>query len=152
MALFNGFTYIKMDIIFEISMKSSFRRCIPSHDLFWYELLYCRCYSNQCLKLTESSFTWHVKMINKYTLQLSYIFSPTIMHLVQAKNTFWYEPGITLERVRRVHPHPLKSGHGCAAPVLKWPQTSEKIEYFLLLTKINVLMVYCSLWQVKQGT
>ena len=27
--------------------------------------------------------------------------------------------GITLERVRRVHPHPQFSDHGCAAPVLK---------------------------------
>ena len=27
--------------------------------------------------------------------------------------------GASLERVRRVHPHPLKLGNGCAAPVLK---------------------------------
>jgi len=49
--------------------------------------------------------------------------------------------GITLERVRRVHPHPLKSDHGCAAPVLKWPQTSEETEYLLFLTKSNVTLV-----------
>ena len=35
------------------------------------------------------------------------------------KYTTIYQAGPPLERVRRVHPHPLKLGNGCAAPVLR---------------------------------
>ena len=37
----------------------------------------------------------------------------------KADQTFHYIAGTLLERVRRVHPHPLKFGSGCAAPVLR---------------------------------
>ena len=39
--------------------------------------------------------------------------------------------GAPLERVRRVRPHPLKFGNGCAAPVLK--KTKAEVKGFLLL-------------------
>ena len=35
------------------------------------------------------------------------------------KSVLCYDTGASLERVRRVHPHPLKFDNGCAAPVLR---------------------------------
>ena len=59
-----------------------------------------------------------------------------IVEFVQNNSYIWCS-GPPLERVRRVRTHPLKSGNGCAAPVLRTPRLSwgclfrPKIPFFM---------------------
>ena len=52
--------------------------------------------------------------------------------------------GTTLERVRRVHPHPLKFGNGCAAPILRTPRLSLRGQKSQLCTLFCFLFLISS--------
>ena len=61
--------------------------------------------------------------------------------------TYETQTGITLERVRWVRPHPLKSDYGCAAPILtstllqEFAYSKVPKDYFVIFYNINGVKV-----------